>query len=161
MKSEPLYLYHIYWSLCREFNWKKSLLVICKLLRMFVKILTADDKYSLLNRNIWRTPFQMQLSQKQKIFSQFVSAFLKCWLNFEQFKTKMTLIADVFPKLRIPKSKVKKISKKSSFRGTIEKQHEKKTKYPRKLNPTAFTRFIDHCEVNWVGKSVSYWYAKS
>ena len=37
----------------------------------------------------------------------------------------MTLIADVFPQLRTPKNGVKQVSKKSSFRGPFEKQHDK------------------------------------
>ena len=43
---------------------------------------------------------QMHLSQKQKIFSQFFSAFSESALNFEHFQTKMTLIAYLFPKLK-------------------------------------------------------------
>ena len=43
---------------------------------------------------------QMHLSQKQKIFSQFFSAFSESALNFEHFQEKMTLIAYVFPKLK-------------------------------------------------------------
>ena len=43
---------------------------------------------------------QMYLSQKQKIFSKFFSAFFKSALNFEHFQKKMTLIAYVFPKLK-------------------------------------------------------------
>ena len=62
------------------------LLVIFKVLRMFVKILTAHDKYSLLNRHNLRQPIQMQLSQKKKAFSPFVAAFLKARLNFEYFQ---------------------------------------------------------------------------
>ena len=42
---------------------------------MFVNISTADDKYSFLNRDTLRQPIQMQLSQKQKAFSEFVPAF--------------------------------------------------------------------------------------
>ena len=42
----------------------------------------------------------MQLSQKQKTFSKFFSKFLKSRLNFEQIQKTMTLIANVFPKLR-------------------------------------------------------------
>ena len=42
---------------------------------------------------------QMHLSQKQKVFSQFFSAFSEFALNFENFQKKMTLIAYVFPKL--------------------------------------------------------------
>ena len=53
---------------------------------MFVKILSAHDNYSLLNRHNLRQPIQMQLSQKKKGFSPFVAAFLKARLNFEYFQ---------------------------------------------------------------------------
>ena len=55
---------------------------------MFVKILTADDKYSLLNRDNFRQPIQMQLFEKHKTFAQFLSAFLKSRLSFEYFPKK-------------------------------------------------------------------------
>ena len=42
----------------------------------------------------------MHLSQKQKIFSQFFSAFSESALNFEHFQKKMTLIAYLFPKFK-------------------------------------------------------------
>ena len=35
---------------------------------MFVNILTADGKYSLLNKDKLRQPIQMQLSQKKNYF---------------------------------------------------------------------------------------------
>ena len=66
LKSEPHHLYHLYWLLCRQLSWKKYLLMICKVLAMFVNILTSDDKYFLLNRENLRQPIQMQLSHKQK-----------------------------------------------------------------------------------------------
>ena len=44
----------------------------------------------------------MQLSQKQKNFSQFFTAFLKSKSNFEYFYIKMTLTAFAFPKLQTP-----------------------------------------------------------
>ena len=53
---------------------------------MFVDILTADGNQSLLNRDNLRLPIQIQLSQKEKIFSQFVSSFLEARLNFERFQ---------------------------------------------------------------------------
>ena len=40
---------------------------------------------------------QMHLSQKQKIFSQFFSAFFESALNSERFQKKRTFIAYVFP----------------------------------------------------------------
>ena len=61
----------------------------------------------------------MQVSLKQKTFSEFFSPLLKSRLNFEHFPTKkkkkMTLIAEVFPKLRAPKNTVTSKSKKSRF----------------------------------------------
>ena len=41
------------------------------------------------------------------------------------FLKKMTVIADLFPKLRTPKNLVRSVSKKSLFRGSFEKQHGK------------------------------------
>ena len=70
----------------------------------------------------------MQLSQKQNTFSEFVAAFSKTRLNFEHFQKKITLIVDIFPKLRTPRNVAKKISKKSPFRGPFENQHGKGTK---------------------------------
>ena len=63
--------------------------------------------YSFPNRDNLRQPIQMQLSPKKKTFSQFFSRSLKCALNFEHFFKKMTLLANVFPKLWIPKNLVK------------------------------------------------------
>ena len=64
------------------------MLVLCKILRLFVKTLTDDDKYSLLYRDNFTQPIQILLSQKQKTFSEFFSPFLKCLLNFEHFHKK-------------------------------------------------------------------------
>ena len=69
-------------------RWKKSLLVIDKIQRLFVNTLTADDKCYLLNRDILAQRIQMQLSQKQKTFSEFFFAFLKSILNFKHLPKK-------------------------------------------------------------------------
>ena len=37
-----------------------SVLVICKILGLFTNNMTADDKYSLLNKNNLTQPFQTQ-----------------------------------------------------------------------------------------------------
>ena len=91
----------------RQLSWKKSLLVIWKILELLVKTLTADHKFSLLNRDKLTRPIQMQLCKNKKAFSQLCSAFLKFRYSFQQFQKKMTLIADVFPKLMIPKNVVR------------------------------------------------------
>ena len=88
LKSERQNLYHINWSMGRILNCKQFLLVICKILRLFVIILSAVEKYSLPNREYLTQPIQVQLSQKQKTFPGFYSAFSKSKINFEHFRKK-------------------------------------------------------------------------
>ena len=54
-----------------KFSVEKFLLVICNILGLFVNTLTADDKYSLLKKDNLTQTIQMQLSEKQKTFSEF------------------------------------------------------------------------------------------
>ena len=88
--------------------------------------MTADDKYSLLNRDNLTQPIRTQLSQKQKAFYPFFLAFSKCALNLKHFQKKMTLIADFFPKLRTPENVARYMSKKSRFKGPFDRQHGKR-----------------------------------
>ena len=81
---------------------KKSALVLCKILRLSVNTMTADDKSSLLNRDNLTQHIRVILSQKRKIFSEFFSAFLRSILIFELYQKNMTLTTDVFLKLRTP-----------------------------------------------------------
>ena len=53
------------------------MLVVCKMLKLFVHTLSADDKYSLLNRDNLTQLIEILLSQKQNTSSQFFIAFLK------------------------------------------------------------------------------------
>ena len=64
------------------------MLLLWKILRLFVNILTNDDKYSLLYRDNLTQPIQIPLSQKEKSFFELFSAFLKSTLNFERFQQK-------------------------------------------------------------------------
>ena len=66
--------------------WKKSLLLTCKILGLLYNTLAADEKYPVLNRENLTIPIQMQLSRKQKNFSEFFAAFLKPGLNFKHFQ---------------------------------------------------------------------------
>ena len=50
--------------------------------------MTTDDKYSRLNMLNFMQQFEPPLSEKQKTFSQFFLAFLKCALNLEYFEKK-------------------------------------------------------------------------
>ena len=58
------------------------MLVLYKFLRLLVKTLTDDEKYSLLYRHKLTQPIQILLSEKQKSLSRFFSAFMKSILNF-------------------------------------------------------------------------------
>ena len=58
------------------------------MLRLLVNTLTEDDKYSLLYRDNLTQPIQILLSQKQKTFSELLSAFLKSKLSFVHFQEK-------------------------------------------------------------------------
>ena len=77
-------------------SWKKSLSVWYEILRLLVNALTADDKYSGSNMQNLLQQLQTPLSQKQKTFSGFFIAFLKCAWNLEHFQKK-----DEYPSLII------------------------------------------------------------
>ena len=68
---------------------------------------------------------QMHLCKKQKIFSEFFSAFFESSLNFEDFQKKMTFIAYLFPKLPTTKNLLRQMSKSSRFREPVDKRHGK------------------------------------
>ena len=68
---------------------------------------------------------QMHLSKKQKIFSQFFSAFFESALNFEHFQKKRTFIAYLFPKLPTTKNLLTQMSKSSRFREPVDRRHGK------------------------------------
>ena len=66
--------------------------MICKILALFVNTLTVNDKYSLLKREKLKEPIHAQLSEKQELFSEHFSAFLKSRLNFETFQKIMSAL---------------------------------------------------------------------
>ena len=67
-----------------------------EILRLLVNPLIDDDKYSGIKMQNLRQQFQTPLSQKEKIFSKFFIAFLKCASNIENFQKK-----DEYPTLII------------------------------------------------------------
>ena len=85
--------------------------MIFNLLRVFLKTLTANDKYSLCN--IWNLEdlIEIQLSKKAKLFSEIFAACFKDISNFRHFEKKVTLIAYVFPKLQAVKDMFRQMFK--------------------------------------------------
>ena len=105
LKSERQHFYEIFWSLWRNLSRKKSLVVICRISRLFVNILTANDKYAILNKDNLMQLIHMQLSQEQKSFFRIFFCIFKIYIEFGTFsKKRMCLIVDIFPKLRTPKN---------------------------------------------------------
>ena len=78
---------------------QKSLLDTWKSFSQFLNTLTTGDNYSVVSRENSMQTIQMDLSQKQKVFSEFFTAFFEFAINFEHFQKKMNFIAYVFPKL--------------------------------------------------------------
>ena len=68
---------------------------------------------------------QIHLSQKQKIFSEFFSAFFESALNSEHFQKKMRLIAYVFPKIPTTKNVLRQMSTSFRFREPLDRRHSK------------------------------------
>ena len=74
-KSERQHLRDIYCLTGRQFSCKISLLVICQRLRRVVNTMSAVDKCFLPNRDNLMQPIHMLLSQKLKIFCNFILHF--------------------------------------------------------------------------------------
>ena len=89
LKSSLQHLYHIDWSLATKLLSEKSLLLARQILGLLVNTLAADEKYPILNRDNLTIPIQMQLSQKQKLFSEFFATFLKSTINFKYFEKRI------------------------------------------------------------------------
>ena len=69
-------------------HWKKSLLGIHNILRLFLNLLTVNDKHYMLNSDNVTQPIQIELSQKEKICYEFFFAFLKSILNLKHLPRK-------------------------------------------------------------------------
>ena len=78
---------------------EKSMSETWNVWRLFFNTLTADYKYSLISKDNSMQTVEGHLSQIEKIFSRFFSAFFESALNFEHFQKNMTLLADVAPSL--------------------------------------------------------------
>ena len=85
MKSERQHLSHIYWLLWSQFSWKKSLLVIWKVLELFVNTSSGDYKCSLLSRDNLLQHLQIQLSQKQQSIFPTFHCILEIYIQFWKF----------------------------------------------------------------------------
>ena len=93
LKSARRHYYPVLSSIRGKLSYKKSPSVWCEILRLFVNALTADEEYSGSNMQNLPQQFQTPLSQKQKTFSWFFIAYLRCAWNLEHFQKKMSILA--------------------------------------------------------------------
>ena len=123
--SERKRLYHIYWSLLRQFRFKKFLWVLCKVLGLFVNPLTAHNKYFFLTEAIYCNFLRCNYLRNEKYLLSFFFFFFLLFVNLDSnlifLRNRMTVIADVFLNLRTPKDVFRYKSKKSRFRRSPQK----------------------------------------
>ena len=65
-----------------------SLILISEIPGLFVNTLIADHKYTFLVSGSLQQQIQMQISKKEKVFSEFFNPFLKSTSIFEHYETK-------------------------------------------------------------------------
>ena len=121
----------------------------------------ANKMYPALNRDNLTIRIQMQLCQKQKTFPHFLLHFWNLSLILNSLKKKMSLIAFAFPKLWTPKTYSYKCLKSPVSEDPSTSSMVNVPNHFKNLRHNIFIIFIDHCQVNWVGKTHSYWQEKS
>ena len=161
LESAPEHFYHYFGSFPSQFSSKTSLFLTYQISGLLVKTLAADKKYPLLKKDNWTIPIKMQLSHKHKTFFQFFASFLKSRINFKYFLKNMTLIDFVFRKLSPPKTGSEKCLKSLVSDYPLTSNVVNLLKLLWNQHQCTFILLIDHCKVNWLGKSFCYWHAKS
>ena len=82
---------------------KISPLLKLEILGVFFNTLTSGDKYLVWDYEKLQFSIQMQLSQKQNSFSKFFVPFTESSSHYKDFRKKMIVISNVFPKLKTAK----------------------------------------------------------
>ena len=104
-KSKWQYFCRIFWSLSKEISSKKSVLVVSKTLRLFVNMLTPDDKYSLsLKASVSRNQFKCSYLKIKKDVLIFFLHFLNLHKIWNTLQKKMSLARYLIVKLSTAKS---------------------------------------------------------
>ena len=103
LKSSPQYVCHIFWSLGNKINPTNSVLVVSQILRLFVNVLTPNDKYSLsVKASVSHNQFECNYLKLKKYSLNFQNL---CKIR-DTFKKKMSPRGYLFLKLKTSKSRV-------------------------------------------------------
>ena len=81
-------IYYVLFPFSRKLIWNMSHLVWSEISKIFINTLTADGKYPAQGCENFQYAIEMQLSEKQKTFSDFCVWFLDSTSNFEHFERK-------------------------------------------------------------------------
>ena len=79
----------------------------------------------------------------------------------KQHRKRAQALSNLFLKLRTPKTWSETCQKSSVWENPSTRNMVNVPKHCWNLPHSTFITFIDHCQVNRVGKKFSYWYAKS
>ena len=105
-----------------------SPLVLGEILGLFVNILTADENYHIEDCENLQLSIQIHLSEKRKIYFNFLLYFWNIHQISNILKENMIVIANVFPTFQTVKILLRPLSKKHCFRTRFDNT-------PVKLSP--------------------------
>ena len=132
-------------------------LQILKISRLFLNTLSADDKYSLLNRENLTQPIQIQFSQKEIIFSLIFLCICEIYIKFWTF-SKIKDDTDswcILRKYGNAKTWLHNCVKTPISEDPSTSNMVNGPKHCWNMKDSTFTISIDHWEGNWVGKYLS------
>ena len=100
LKSAWQYFCRVFWSVWNKMSLKKSLSVVSETLRLFVNILTPDDKYTLsVKASVSGNQFKCKYRQIEKYFLNLFLHFPNLHKILDTLKEKMNLRGYLFLKL--------------------------------------------------------------
>ena len=92
LKSARQYLCHIFWSLWKEVRSINSVLVVSEILRVFVNILTPDEKYYIsVKARVSHNQFKCNYLKTKKYFLNFLLHFWNLNITWNTLKNKISL----------------------------------------------------------------------
>ena len=122
------------------------MLVLCKFLRLLVKTLTDNEKYSLLYRDNLTQQIEILLPQNPKTFSQLSSEILEHTLNFPHFQKTDDPHSWCSSQITVSEKGDSINVCKMPFQRFLQKKHRKKAQRPLK----SAQRYLYHiCSSLW------------
>ena len=144
--------YHVFSPLSEKLISKMPPLMLGETLGVFFNTFTAESKYPVLDGENLQIPIQMEISQNDKLFLNFLFNFWNLHQILNTLKKRMIVTAKVFPKLKTVKIFVRTLSKKRHFRTRLESQHVKTSQIFAKSPWKRFYHVFHNCQGSWFRK---------